>query len=352
MIEFRTVRRFRRTPPPILRVPRGTFDEAARASSFALDTTQRRAAAELEDADGHWVYLWGPVGRGKTWLMDTYFAAVPTDRKLRVHFHEFFLDLHAAITRHRYDLRESLDALLGDVRLLCFDEFHVHDIGDAKFLERLLPALLDRGVTLVVTSNHPPAALLPNPLFHDVFVPTIALIERTMTVVTVDGPRDYRTLAGPHDTGFASGVWAAPGDPGQLTRLGLTRPRPDEGRRLRPVGHPIAALRADDDCLWFTFADLCGAATAPADYLALTRSYRNWVVSEVPALHDAGRDASQRFVNLVDVLYDHGVHVTFLADEKFFDPAEIDCPAADIDRVMSRLRQLRSAAAAPTPLPR
>ncbi len=351
MIEFRTVKLFRRPPPPALRVPRGTFDDAARASGFALDATQRRAATELENADGHWVYLWGPVGRGKTWLMDTYFAAVPTDRKLRVHFHEFFLDLHAAITRHRYDLHESLGALLGDVRLLCFDEFHVHDIGDAKFLERLLPALLDRGITLVVTSNHPPAALLPNPLFHEVFLPTIALIERTMTVVTVDGPRDYRTLAGHHDTGFASGIWAEPGNPGQLTRLGLTRPRPDESRRLRPVGHPIAALRADDDCLWFTFSDLCGGSTAPADYLALTRTHRNWVVSEVPALHEAGRDASQRFVNLVDVLYDHDVRVVFLADEGFFDSSGIDCPAADIDRVMSRLRQLRPAPAATAPLP-
>ncbi|MDH6676428.1 cell division protein ZapE [Rhodococcus sp. LBL1] len=342
---------FRRTRPPTLRVPRGTFDEASRASDFVLDTTQRRAAAELEDADGRWVYLWGPVGRGKSWLMDTYFAAVPADRKLRVHFHAFFVDLHSTLERHRYDLHESLGALLGDVRLLCFDEFHVHDIGDAKFLERLLPALLDRGVTLVVTSNHPPAALLPNPLFHDAFLPTIALIERTMTVVTVDGPRDYRTLTGRHDTGFASGVWAAPGDPGQLTRLGLTRPRPDESRLLRPVGHPIAALRADDDCLWFTFADLCGGSTAPADYLALTRTHRTWVVSEVPALHVAGRDASQRFVNLVDVLYDDDVRVVILADEGFFDSSGIDCPAADIERVMSRLRQLRPAPAAPAVLP-
>lgn len=341
---------FRRTRPPTLRVPPGTFDEASRASGFVLDATQRRAAAELENADGRWVYLWGPVGRGKSWLMDTYFAAVPTDRKLRIHFHEFFHDLHSTLQRHHHDLRESLGVLLGDVRLLCFDEFHVHDIGDAKFLERLLPALLDHGVTLVVTSNQPPSGLLPNPLFHETFLPTIALIERTMTVVTVDGPVDYRTVTGHAETGFASGVWAAPGDPMQLTRLGLTRPRDDERRCLRPAGHPIAALRADDDCLWFAFADVCGATTAPADYLALARSHRNWVVSDVPTLHDAGRDASQRFVNLVDVLYDHDIRVVFLADERFFDPSVIDCPAADITRVTSRLRQLRSVHAAPTRL--
>ncbi|WP_430331187.1 cell division protein ZapE [Rhodococcus sp. ACT016] len=341
---------FRRTRPPVLQIPRGTFDEAARASGFALDARQRHAAAELEAADGRWVYLWGPVGRGKSWLMDTYFAAVPTDHKLRVHFHGFFLALHSSITKHRYDLRTGLDALLGDVRLLCFDEFHVHDIGDAKFLERLLPALLDRGVMLVVTSNHPPEALLPNPLFHDAFVPTIALIERTMTVVTVDGAQDYRTVTGPHDTGFAAGILATGGDPGQLERLGLTRPLPGESRLLRPSGHPIEALRTDPDCLWFRFADLCGATTAPADYLALARSYGNWVVSEVPTLQDAGRDASQRFVNLVDVLYDNDIPVVFLADEQFFEATGIDCPAADIERVTSRLRQLRSAPAAPAPL--
>ena len=339
---------FRRTSSPVLQVPRGTFDEAARTSGFTLDARQRHAAAELESADGRWVYLWGPVGRGKSWLMDTYFAAIPTDRKRRVHFHEFFLALHSAITQHRYDLRKGLDALLGDVRLLCFDEFHVHDIGDAKFLERLLPALLDRGVTLVVTSNQPPEGLLPNPLFHDAFLPTIALIEQTMLVLTVDGAQDYRTVSGRHETGFASGVWATPADPEQLAPLGLTRPRSDESRRLRPTGHPIEALRADADGVWFTFADLCGATTAPADYLALARSYRNWVVSDVPTLHDAGRDASQRFVNLVDVLYDHDIRVIFLADEHFFDVYEIDCPAADIARVMSRLRQLRPAPVDPS----
>ncbi|QCQ89951.1 cell division protein ZapE [Rhodococcus sp. SGAir0479] len=345
MIESRSVKRPRQSRGPF-QVPVQVFETRSGAEGFALDAVQRRAAGALTDVTGLGVYLWGPPGRGKTWLMDAYFAAVPTNDKVRLHFHEFFRALHTNLVRSRYDFPAAVDALLRRARVVCFDEFHVQDIGDARLLERLLPRLLDLGITVVATSNHPPDALLPDPLFHDAFVPTIALIERTMTVVSMDGDTDYRTTTTRHDSGFASGSWVVAGSPQQLRAIGLTRPGAHERRSLTPAGHPVNALRADSDCLWFTFDDLCGAATAPADYLSLARLHRSWVVSDVPGPDAVGREAAQRFVNLVDVLYDQDVTVTFLAhgDRDFL--LGKDCPPADLARLGSRLRRLRTEAEA------
>lgn len=271
--------------------------------------------------------------------MATYFAALPTDRKMRVHFHEFFRDLHLAIRTHGNDLAAALDELLCGSDLVCFDEFHVHDPADGKFIARLLPALLDRQIRVILTSNYPPHSLLPNPLFHDDFVPTIELIERSLTVVTVDGPVDYRTISD-HEAGFAAGLWVSPGTPEQHACLGLRSPSPAEHRALTPAGHPLHVRRATDQCLWIDFADLCENTTAPADYLALTRRFRNWVVSDVPDLRATGRDAAQRFANVVDVLYDRDITTIFLATMPLDVLADSAQLPLDIERVKSRLGQL------------
>ncbi|MGF7122418.1 cell division protein ZapE [Rhodococcus sp. BE178] len=335
------MRWFRRAPLPALHVPAAVFETAAADRGFALDHAQRQAISDLIAADGRSVYLWGPVGRGKSWLLNTYFDGLPTEHKLRVHFHEFFRDLHVAIRRRGHNLDAALDDLLRDVRVLCFDEFHVHDVGDATFVARLLPALLARDVTLVVTSNYPPHRLMPNPLFHDAFVPTIELIERSLAVVAVDGPRDYRT-GSDHAAGFAAGHWVVPADAEQLALLGLERPDPTERRTMSPCGHPLVALRADAHCLWFDFADLCGHTTAPADYLELTARHERWVISDIPDLVNAGSEPAQRFANLVDVLYDRDVEVTFLAARTVDSLAGAEHLPVDIDRILSRLGQLQT----------
>ncbi|MCA1004603.1 cell division protein ZapE [Rhodococcus hoagii] len=330
----------RRVSRPVLSVPVEVFDDAARAQGYTIDHAQRQAISQLCETAGRGVYLWGPVGRGKSWLMSTYFTALPTERKRRVHFHEFFHELHGEIRRHRNDLDAALDGLLDGVHVLCFDEFHVHDIADAKFVERLLPALFARHVSLVVTSNYPPHRLLPNPLFHETFLPTIELIEQSLEVVVVDGPRDYRTTS-EHAAGFASGLWVTRGDADQLAGLGLEPPEPGERRTLAPCGHPIVALRAEPDCLWLDFADVCEDTTAPSDYLALTAQFDRWVVSGIPDLGHAEREPAQRFANLVDVLYDRDVPTVFVAARSLDSLASGERPPTDIDRILSRLGQLQ-----------
>lgn len=334
--------RWSRKPTPSRRplpVDPAVFQRAAAELGFTLDEAQRRAAHALATADRD-LYLWGPVGRGKSWLMATYFAALPTDRKLRVHFHEFFRDLHLAIRRHGNDLTAALDDLLGGLDVVCFDEFHVHDPADGKFIARLLPELLGRGIRVVLTSNYSPRSLLPNPLFHDDFVPTIEMIEQSSIVVAVDGPVDYRSISD-HQAGFAAGWWVSPGTTEQQARLGLRPPTPDERETLTPAGHPVHVRRVAGSCLWFDFADLCEGTTAPADYLALARSYRSWVISDVPDLRTAGREPAQRFANVIDVLYDRDITTVFLATtplDTLTDGARLP---VDIERVTSRLGQLR-----------
>ena len=321
------------------------FDTTAQELGFALDAAQQRAAEVLADSDRN-VYLWGPVGRGKSWLMATYFAAVPTDRKKRIHFHEFFRDLHLAIRRHRSNLSAALDELLHDVDLLCFDEFHVHDPADGKFIARLMPALLDRRIRVVLTSNYAPRSLLPNPLFHDDFLPTIELIESSLAVVEIDGALDYRTTSR-HEEGFAAGWWVSPGTAEQRARLGLRSPHPDERRVLTPAGHPVHVRRATGHSLWFDFGELCGTTTAPVDYLALAAHHSDWVIDGVPDLRTVGREPAQRFANVVDVLYDRDVTPIFLADTSVDSLVGGARLPVDIARIVSRLGQLGTAAHEP-----
>lgn len=314
------------------------FAAAATREGFALDAAQT-AAVQVLAAGGENVYLWGPVGRGKSWLMATYFAALPARRKKRLHFHEFFRDLHRAIRRHHNDLDAALDELLHGLDVVCFDEFHVHDPADGVFVTRLLPALLARHIRVVLTSNYPPDGLLPNPLFHDDFVPTIRLIERATRVVTVDGPLDYRTVSRT-STGFAAGWWVSPGGTEQSAGLGLTPPE-GGGGVLAPAGHPVRYLGASGRRIWFDFAGLCENTTAPVDYLAVADRFTEWVIGDVPDLRTAGREPAQRFANVVDVLYDRDVTPLFVATVPLRELAEGDRLPVDIARVLSRLGQLR-----------
>jgi len=334
------MRLLRGTPPNrSLHIDAGVFRTAAQDQGFLLDESQLGAASALAVGTEN-LYLWGPVGRGKSWLMATYFAALPTNRKMRIHFHEFFRDLHLAIRRHNNNLAAALNELLHDVDLVCFDEFHVHDPADGKFIARLLPALLDRRIRLILTSNYPPRSLMPNPLFHDLFIPTIELIEQSLTTLAVEGPVDYRTMSG-HEAGFAAGWWVSPDTEEQRQRLGLTSPTADERRTLTPAGHPVYVSRVEDQCIWVDFADLCESTTAPTDYLALTKEFRTWVVGEIPDLRTAGREPAQRFSNVVDVLYDRDITTIFLAATSLKALTDSSQLPVDIDRIKSRLGQLR-----------
>ncbi|MFI6584898.1 cell division protein ZapE [Embleya sp. NPDC050493] len=347
---------------------RGHFHEAANARGFVLDSAQEEAVDRLAELGvalsrgrGHGpfrrrpaagLYLWGPVGRGKTWLLDAFFAAVPlpAERRTRVHFHAFFRRLHEAVDRHRDDhgpehsaVDAAVSELVGDVDLLCFDEFHVHDPGDAMLVTRLLREVHARGVVLVCTSNYPPAGLLPDPLHHHLFEPTIREIEERMAVVTVAGPQDYRALprAGTVVTGFGRGAVLWPGDPEQLRGQGLLPPIPDEAVTLRVNRRDLAVEAARSGELWGGFAALCEGRTSPLDYLVLAETYPTWVIGGLPPLKTATAEARQRFVNLVDVCCDADVRLFLCSDHPLAELLAGDDLPTDIARTASRLGLLR-----------
>lgn len=326
----------------------GFFADKARQQGYTLSQGQQRViaamarqAARLPTGQARSLYLHGQVGRGKSWLLDGFFQALGDCPKLRLHFHDFFARLHQGMFNHRHEedaLAVTLDQLLGDCRVLCFDEFHVHDIGDAMLLTRLYQALFARGIFVLVTSNYPPAGLLPNPLYHQRFEPVIRLIETRMDVLEVGGEQDYRALP---DAGrqqrFTQGHYVWPGTPEQLHALGF-------GEACREVvlevnKRPLRARIRDERSVVFDFASLCEQATAVIDYLELIQRFEHWTLEGLPDLRECTIAAQQRFINLVDVLYDRDKPLLLVGTLPLAQ--SLDGSVADLARTRSRLGQLQ-----------
>ena len=327
------------------------LDSGQRAVLPALARAGQAATGSAEDtAPGSSVYLWGPPGRGKTWLLDTFFDSVPIRQKRRLHFHAFFRELHARIFagygspgyRQGSAFTDGLDALLGDARLLCFDEFHVNGPADAAFVTRFLEQVLARGIVLVATSNYAPQELLPDPMVHHLFEPGIELIRTNLHVAALDGEVDYRSRphAGRRREGFAAGHHLRRADEDLLAAAGLRRPVPEESRVLSPGPVPLTAERAAGGGIWFRFPELCETRSAASDYLALAEEYRHWVVSDVPGTAAAGPDAWQRFGNLVDVLYDAGCRLDVIGFSDYDGVFPGIAHETDLARIRSRFGML------------
>lgn len=287
------------------------------------------------------LYLYGAVGRGKSWLLDGFFQATPLAEKRRLHFHDFFAKLHAGMFRHRQQpdpLEATLDELLADCRLLCFDEFHVHDIGDAMLITRLFKALFARNILLLVTSNYPPEGLLPNPLYHERFLPVIKLINSQMQVLEVGGSTDYRSLPQTDcQQRFTRGQYVWPGDAAQ--RRALQLPPGDTPPFALAVGTRQLRVRTRHDrCVHLRFDDLCEQPTAVMDYLELCQQFDHWVIDHLVALDDCSIAVQQRFINLIDVLYDQDKHLVLIGER----PLQhlLAGNAIDLMRTRSRLGQL------------
>lgn len=330
---------------------RDYFRHKAHAQGYTLSHSQQRVIDCMAQQAGLLfgpapqtppsLYLHGAVGRGKSWLLDGFFQALPTQQKQRLHFHQFFADLHQGMFRHRDQedaLAATLDELLRDCRVLCFDEFHVHDIGDAMLITRLYKALFQRGILLLVTSNYPPEGLLPNPLYHARFKPVIDLINARMQVMEVGGPHDYRSLARHHaHQVFTQGHYVWPATPTQRQALDL--PPQDAAPQSIAVGSRILQARLRDNRrVGFTFNALCEQPTAVMDYLELCRHFDHWVIEELPALDDCPIAVQQRFINLIDVLYDQDKHLTLLGHLPLHE--SLAGNAIDLARTRSRLGQL------------
>jgi len=333
------------------RVIHDYFHRKAHAQGYTLSHSQQRvidcmaqhATALLGSAAPPLpgLYLHGAVGRGKSWLLDGFFQAIPLEQKQRLHFHEFFARLHQGMFSHRDQpdaLATTLDDLLCDCRVLCFDEFHVHDIGDAMLIKRLFKALFRRGILLLVTSNYPPEGLLPNPLYHARFKPVIDLINARMQVMEVGGPHDYRSQARTHTHQlFTQGQYIWPGTASQRQASNL--PPANAPAIALPVGpRHLPARYCEDRTIGFTFTDLCEQPTAVMDYLELCRRFDHWIIDELPNLADCSIAAQQRFINLVDVLYDQDKHLVLMGQHSLRE--SLDGDAIDLARTRSRLGQL------------
>src|SRR6185437_6403072 len=233
------------------------------------------------------LYLWGPVGRGKTWLMDLFFQSLPFAQRRRRHFHRFMHDVHAEL-KTLQDVEAPLETvaerLAAEVRVLCFDELFVTDIADAMILGGLFGALFRRGVTLVATSNVPPGDLYRDGLQRQRFLPAIELIERHVDVVAAAGDHDYRlrqlTQAGTYLLSDDSGT------AGRLRTLfaQLSNHADASDGVVQIEGRPIPVVRQSEGAVWFEFGALCGGPRSQDDYIEIARNYQSVVVSNIPVM--------------------------------------------------------------------
>lgn len=335
---------------------------------FSADPAQQRAVAALQRCEDEWaaykarrsnavtkllvrpsiprgVYMYGGVGRGKSFLMDCFFQAVPLTRKTRLHFHEFMREVH----RELQELKGIADPLeeLGKriarrFRLICFDEFHVADVTDAMILHRLLDSLFRNRVSIVTTSNFKPDELYPNGLHRDRILPAIELLKAHLEVINVDNGTDYRrrTLEDMnlYLTPLNADTEAA------LTRAfeSLAEAR-DEDRKLMIEHRELWARRRAGGVVWFDFQTLCGGPRSQNDYLELASQFHTIILSDVPEMPVRLASEARRFTWLVDVLYDRRCKLVISAAV----PAEAlytEGPLAhEFPRTVSRLQEMRSA---------
>ena len=258
------------------------------------------------------LYLWGGVGRGKTWLMDLFFATLPFAQARRLHFHRFMHEVHAQlgqIRQQRSPLEHVAQALARDTRVLCFDELYVSDIADAMILGGLFDGLFRRGVTLVATSNVPPGELYKDGLQRQRFLPAIGLLERHLDVAHLAGVTDYRLRQLTQ-----AGVYLAAGAPDTGARLAalfaaLADSHAQAGGVIEIEGRPIAVIRAGGGAVWFDFKALCAAPRSQSDYIEIAREFHSVIVADVPALDAARDDEARRFIALIDEFYDRNVNL-------------------------------------------
>lgn len=291
------------------------------------------------------LYLWGGVGRGKSFLVDAFFSCVPLKHKRRMHFHHFMREIHARLAA----MKGQSDPLVRlarefsqQVRLLCLDEFHVTDITDAMLMRGLLQGLLDHGVTLVVTSNSAPDTLYRNGLQRGLFLPTISLIQACMEVVPLDGGRDYRLSALEQ-----AGVYHTPlNQETERSMEGIFRELAggdgELDARLQVDGRMVAARRLGSGVAWFGFGELCDGPRSKADYIELAGRFHTLLLSAVPQFDHQSRAQARRFLWLVDEFYDRRVKLILSAAVPLAQLGQASLLDGEFERALSRLAEMQS----------
>jgi cell division protein ZapE len=339
------------------------YEERVGSRGFVADPSQRRAVERLQRLYEEWseykqrrsstlkrmlvhpalpkgVYLWGPVGRGKSFLMDAFYLCVPLVRKRRVHFHHFMREIHRELDAAKGNedpIAVVAEKISKKYRLVCFDEFHVSDIADAMILGRFLERSMEKGVEFVMTSNYHPDLLYPNGLQRERFLPTIEFIKSRLDVVSVDNGTDYRRLKMEKVQVY------------HLTEAPLTKifeelkDVEEEKQPLDVEGRTIPYRKRAGGLVWFDFQVLCGGARSYTDYVDLARRFHTVILSGIPKLSAKQSDAARRFTWLVDVFYDDRVKLIVsaaAAPEEIFVEGE---QSAEFQRTVSRLHEMQSA---------
>ena len=291
------------------------------------------------------VYLWGGVGRGKTWIMDLFYASLTLAAKRRTHFYRFMQEVHADLKRLK-GMQSPLDGVADKIakkaRVICFDELFVSDIADAMILAGLFNALLKRGVALVFTSNVKPKDLYRNGLQRDRFVPTIALIEKHCEIVNVDGGIDYRLRQL-----TAAPIYLPSGAADTRMRLealfdDLSDDDVESDHTITVHNRKIKVARESENVIWFEFAALCEGPRSPADYVAIASEYQSVIIADVPVFGLDADNAARRFISVIDEFYDRGVNVIISAAAAPGELYKGEKLKFEFQRTASRLTEMQS----------
>ncbi|MCX7275308.1 MAG: cell division protein ZapE [Burkholderiales bacterium] len=290
------------------------------------------------------VWLHGGVGRGKSFLMDCFYAAVPVVRKTRVHFHEFMRGVHRELDDIKgaaNPLDEVARRIARRYRLLCFDEFHVSDIADAMILERLMRGLFANGVTFVITSNYAPSALYPDGLHRDRMLPAIDLLQSELDVLSVDVGIDYRRRSMEQVQAYHCPLGASADAALRGAFEALAETREDEPR-LMIENRELRALRRAGGVVWFDFRTLCGGPRSQNDYLELSQQFHTVILSDIPRMSAGMASEARRFVWLIDVLYDQRVKLLMSAQCPPEELYTAGAMAGEFHRTVSRIVEMQS----------
>ena len=348
------------------RRPLAIYESLVTDGGYKVDPAQRKAIEELDriwmeltahPVSGWWakfrgkqrkpvagLYMWGGVGRGKTWLMDLFFDSLPGKDKQRIHFHRFMARVHAALKTMpstRDPLPEIARQWAKQYRVLCFDEFFVADIADAMLLGGLLQALFAEGVTLIATSNVAPDDLYRNGLQRAKFLPAIESLKKHSLSLHVDGEQDFRLRLLQR-----SEIFLQPLDDHAETSLSKAFKRMSAGcsldARLEINDRTLNARQRSDGIIWFNFKELCDQPTSTSDYIEIAKAFNTVLLSEVPLMDEGNADATRRFINLIDEFYDRNVKMLISAANPIDKLYTGNRLAFEFQRTTSRLTEMQS----------